>query len=79
MQIDTAGIVCLKDSAPSSQVVPPGATAGFGISLCVADVTRGFKTTVSYTINNAHQFFFDVIAEVVPVTLNLNTEVGPGR
>ena len=74
MQMDTSGISALKDSAPSSQVVPAGATAGFGISLCVPTVMQTFSTTVSYTINNAHQFFFDLVAEVVPVTLDLNVD-----
>lgn len=74
VQMDTSNIKVLKDSAPSSQVVPAGATAGFGMSLCVPDVMQEFKTTVSYTINNAHQFFFDIIADVVPVTLNLNVD-----
>jgi hypothetical protein len=41
---------------------------------CYSTVMQEFKTTVSYSINNAHQFFFDIVAEVVPVTLNLSVD-----
>ncbi|KAK3255401.1 hypothetical protein CYMTET_35412 [Cymbomonas tetramitiformis] len=71
--------VHLRDSEelivePDTQVVPPGGTAGMGLTLCVTTVQE-YKQTVSYTINNgAHLFSFDVSADVVPVTLQLNRD-----
>lgn len=74
VHVDTAGQLELKNSTPTSQVVPPGKTAHFGIALCVDRVDRNFKTTVGYSINSNRttSYAFDVLADVVPVQLDLN-------
>jgi len=63
----------LKGSTPETQVVPPGGTAGFGITLCVPTV-QTYEETVTYFINGIHQYFFDIKAQVVPVSLNLSRD-----
>ena len=74
VHVDTGGSLELKNSSPSSQVVPPGKTAHFGIALCIDRVERNFKTTVGYSINSNRttSYTFDVLADVVPVQLDLN-------
>mmetsp|Transcript_28943 Transcript_28943/g.66987 ORF Transcript_28943/g.66987 Transcript_28943/m.66987 type:complete len:2816 (+) Transcript_28943:96-8543(+) len=61
----------LARSGPTSQVVPPGATAGFDIVI-FSELSQSITSTVSYTINGAHSYKFDVTAEIVPVMLKLN-------
>ena len=64
----------LKDSLQMTQLVPPGATAGFPITLRVAAMQMApVMRTVRYSINNASVFSFSVAAEVVPVTLDIST------
>lgn len=60
----------LERSFPASQVVPGGANAGFDVVLCCQDV-QTFRHTVAYKINGVHTLKFQVVAEVVPVTLDL--------
>ena len=62
----------LKDSMQSTQVIPPGATAGFPIILRVSHM-QTISKTVNYTINAASLFSFSVAAEVVPVSLDIST------
>ena len=62
----------LKDSMQSTQVIPPGATAGFPIILRVSHM-QTISKTVNYTINGASLFSFSVAAEVVPVSLDIST------
>ena len=67
----------LSRSTPGSQVVPPGATAGFDISFCSRTQppdgsSQAFRKTVAYIINEVHHFKFTVCAEVVPITVQLS-------
>ena len=67
----------LSQSTPESQVVPPGATAGFDISFCSRTQppdgsSQSFRKTVAYIINEVHHFKFTVCAEVVPITVQLS-------
>eukprot|EP00898_Chlorokybus_atmophyticus_P004603 jgi/Chlat1/5143/Chrsp33S08970 len=64
----------LTETSPHCQVVGPGATAGFNVVL-VSNAIGAFRRTVAYSINGAaHTFYFDVKADVVPVSLKLSRE-----
>lgn len=66
----------LRGSGPRSQVVPPGETASFALRLRVPEATAGVRVPIVYTVNsNANtRYSFDVVANVVPVTIKLNNE-----
>ena len=63
----------LQGTTPPSQVIPPGASAGFDIVFKCDDPTS-YRRTVKYVINGVHVFKFTVTAEVVPIDLNTSTE-----
>lgn len=60
----------LKDTTPQSQVVPAGGVAGFDITLCAKEAQE-LRQYVTYVINEAHAFKFQVIADVVPVSVEI--------
>ncbi len=60
----------LAKSFPASQVVPGGSVAGFDVVLNSDDV-QSLKQNVMYKVNGVHALKFAVVAEVVPITLNL--------
>eukprot|EP00941_MAST-03F_sp_MAST-3F-sp1_P000816 g816.t1 len=65
----------LAQSFPPSQVIPSGSTAGFDIVLCSTQEGK-FKETVQYVINDNHTFKFNVVADVVPITIDFSkTEI----
>ncbi|QDZ22861.1 hypothetical protein HOP50_09g54090 [Chloropicon primus] len=69
----THDIPNLSESQRQNQIIPPRTTAAFPITLhCTA--AQSFKRSVSYLINNIHLFEFDVVAEVVPVSLNVSKD-----
>ena len=57
-----------------TQVIPPGASAGFDIVFWSAAPSL-FRRTVKYIINGVHAFKFTAIAETVPLDLGISTEV----
>mmetsp|Transcript_140642 Transcript_140642/g.244902 ORF Transcript_140642/g.244902 Transcript_140642/m.244902 type:complete len:2974 (-) Transcript_140642:636-9557(-) len=63
----------LKDSSPMSQVVPPGATAGFDIVFQSSSV-QTFQQAIFFTLNDHHKLKFVVFAEVVPKDLGLSVD-----
>ena len=63
----------LKQSFPSSQVVPPGATAGFDIVFQSHSV-QTFQQALYFTLNDHHKLKFVVFAEVVPIDLSLSQD-----
>jgi hypothetical protein len=63
----------LKKSSPSSQVIPPGATAGFDVIFC-STLPQIFYNTITYTINGYHTYIITVNAEVTPITLELSKD-----
>lgn len=73
VEVCTQGIRELASSSPTAQVVPPGMTAGFDISL-VCSTLGSLQRTVEYIINTKHRFAFEVSAEVVPVSVNLSAD-----
>lgn len=60
-------------STPLSQVIPPKQTAGFDIIFMSENVGE-FKTTIHYTVNAAHGFQFDVVADAIPIEVNLSED-----
>ncbi len=63
----------MQRSTPDSQLVPPGEVAGFDIVFSSRD-TQNYRKTIQYTVNNKYQFKFNVVAEVVPIQLDLSAE-----
>ncbi len=63
----------LKKSSPTSQVIPPAATAGFDVIFC-SSIPQIFYNTISYTINGYHTYIVTVSAEVTPITLDLSKD-----
>lgn len=63
----------LRSSGPASQVLPPGAVAGFDVVLRPTKVQE-FRHAVPYVINDTHTFKFTVAADVVPVALVLSRD-----
>jgi len=66
----------LASSHPKSQVVPPGALAGFDMTFCStnkpsADEATRFKKSIGYMINGIHKFRYAVLAEIVPILVEL--------
>ena len=61
----------LKESFPSSQVVPPGATAGFDIVFHSTSI-QTFQQAIYFTLNDHHKLKFVVFAEVVQIDLTLS-------
>ena len=69
----TSDIPNLSESQRQNQIISPRSTAAFPITLhCTA--AQSFKRSVSYLINNMHLFEFEVVAEVVPVSLNVSKD-----
>lgn len=60
----------LAASTPASQVIPPGAAAGFDL-VFQSNQIKSFREVVTYTINGAHSYRFIVQATVIPITLEL--------
>ncbi|XP_052240686.1 cilia- and flagella-associated protein 47-like isoform X3 [Dreissena polymorpha] len=63
----------LRQSSPLSQVVPPKSKAFIPI-IFESNQKQKFQRSVSYTVNNFHKHHVTVLAEVVPVALELSTE-----
>jgi hypothetical protein len=61
----------LSTSAPNSQVLPVGGTAGFDL-IFTPKHEQTFERTVNYVINGHHTFKFTVSAEVIPITVDLS-------
>lgn len=64
----------LSAGGPVEQVIPAGATANFAAKVRSTKV-GAFRRTVTYVINSNRSttYTFDVVADVVPVALELNT------
>ncbi|XP_021363645.1 cilia- and flagella-associated protein 47-like isoform X2 [Mizuhopecten yessoensis] len=63
----------LRQSSPLSQVVPPKSKAH--LPIVYESNTKGkFQRSVSYTVNGHYKHHVTVVAEVVPVALDLSTE-----
>jgi hypothetical protein len=73
VRIDTQGEKALERSAPESQVIPPGMTAGFDITLFF-EGTATFNSKFAYIINEHHSFEVPVTAQAVPVMLNMSRD-----
>jgi len=69
--LDTHNNPLLCRSTPDSQVIPPGGTAGFDITLYL-DTPQEIDTRFSYTLNMHHSFQVRVKASAVPVMLSIN-------
>ncbi|XP_053397416.1 cilia- and flagella-associated protein 47-like isoform X4 [Mercenaria mercenaria] len=63
----------LRQSSPLSQVVPPKSKANIPI-IFESNQKQKFQRSVSYTVNNYHKHHVTVLAEVVPVALQLSTD-----
>ena len=63
----------LIKSSPQSQVIPPGATAGFDVVFS-STVPQIFYNTISYNINGYHTYIITISAEVTPITLELSKD-----
>jgi len=68
------GIEELSNCTPESQVIPVGGTAGFDI-IFTPQTEQQFSKTVNYTINGNHTFKFTLVAQVVPITVNLSRQL----
>ena len=64
----------LKQSTPKSQIVPPMQTAGFDL-IFSANEQSNYSSTVRYTINKVHEYFLTIIAQVIPIELNVERKV----
>ncbi|KAF0745589.1 hypothetical protein Ae201684_000044 [Aphanomyces euteiches] len=64
----------LQQTTPTSQVIPPGATAGFDLTF-FSRVEQVFQKHVHYTINGQHNSKLLVTAEVVPIRVELSTSL----
>ena len=73
VSIELGGEEELEQSTPLSQVIPPGASAGFDIVFVSAEPCS-YRRTIKYVINGVHAFKFTAVAEVVPIELGLSTE-----
>ncbi|OHS93177.1 hypothetical protein TRFO_11990 [Tritrichomonas foetus] len=60
----------LKQSSPSSQVVPPMQTAGFDITFSSMEQTS-FSKVINYTVNKVHDYSLNIVAQVVPIELKV--------
>lgn len=63
----------LARSSPASQVIPPSGIAGFDLLFSTAEVGP-IRKTVSYSVNDRYSFKFTVVADVVPIDLELSTD-----
>ncbi|KAJ9446795.1 hypothetical protein DIPPA_05915 [Diplonema papillatum] len=63
----------LKLSYPSSQVVPPGQTAGFEIAF-KSDSEQNFTQAMWFQLNESHKLKFLLLAEAVPIDVSLSQE-----
>ncbi|XP_052808119.1 cilia- and flagella-associated protein 47-like isoform X2 [Mya arenaria] len=63
----------LRQSSPLSQVVPAKSKASIPI-VFESNQKQKFQRSVTYTVNNYHKHHVTVLAEVVPVALQLSTE-----
>lgn len=73
VRIDTHGHKALERSKPETQVIPPGATAGFDITLYIESPTH-LEAKFTYIINEHHSFEVPMAAQAVPVMLNMSRE-----
>ena len=74
VRIDTHDNPALSKSKPASQVIPPGATAGFDLVLYL-EGTTDVDTKFTYHINEHHQFQVPITAQAVPVMLQLSKKI----
>lgn len=64
----------LCDSFPVSQVIPPKSTGGFDITFC-SKKPQNFMKTITYTINNHHKYTFNMVAQVIPIEVQISRSV----
>lgn len=64
----------MKESSPTSQVIPANQTAGFDIKFKALKPVN-FNKPIEYTINSAHTFQVPVTAIVSPIDLQLSKSV----
>ncbi|KDO33411.1 hypothetical protein SPRG_02218 [Saprolegnia parasitica CBS 223.65] len=64
----------LKQTSPMSQVIPAGATAGFDLTF-FSRAEQVFQKYVQYSVNGQHSFKLLIVAEVVPICVELSTPV----
>eukprot|EP00606_Chrysophyceae_sp_TOSAG23-5_P001155 GSChrysophyteH2.ASY1.ANO1.1079.1 assembled CDS len=62
-----------KQSKPDAQVIPGGAVAGFDIYFSSKQLGK-YKKSFSWKMNGHHSFRVVVVAEVVPIELEMNKE-----
>ncbi|KAA6384778.1 MAG: hypothetical protein EZS28_019697 [Streblomastix strix] len=63
----------LRGTSPESQVVPPGAMAQFDVQF-VSDIALQFQGQILVQANGATVFSVSVRAEVIPISLDLNSQ-----
>ena len=64
----------LQNTSPLSQVIPPGATAGFDVTF-FSRVEQDYCQSFNYVINGLHTYKLSLQAEVQPITLNLEKDL----
>ena len=60
-----------KQSKPDTQIVPAGAVAGFDIYF-TSKMLGKYKKSFSYKVNGRYTYKVDIVAEVVPIELEMN-------
>ena len=63
----------LDKTEVTSICIPGNRTVTFPLKLSVPDV-QAFKTQMDYCINGSHMFKIDIVADVVPVTLDTSED-----
>eukprot|EP00736_Rhodelphis_marinus_P012698 Rmarinus@m.1878 len=61
-------------TAPLSQTIPPGTTAGFDITFFTKTPVKNFSKSLTFTVNGVHQYKFLVTGEAVPAQLKLDRQ-----
>ena len=61
----------LRQSKPDAQVIPPGAVAGFDINF-TSKTLGEYKKGFSWNLNGHHSFRVVILAEVVPIELEMS-------
>jgi len=73
VRVLTKDVPELKDSKYVTQVVKPKSTTAIPITL-VCPTVQSYAQSVTYLINEKHIFDFNVLADVVPVSLDVNKD-----
>ncbi|OQS03556.1 hypothetical protein THRCLA_04122 [Thraustotheca clavata] len=64
----------LRQTTPMSQVIPSGSVAGFDLTF-FSRAEQLFQKYIQYSINGQHSFKLLVVAEVVPICVELSSPV----